>query len=226
MNHLTLLLLLAFAACSPQPPEDAAQVERWEAAIEGVEYEVIKAAKQGTQKLTIEVLLEAPITEPEIEALARLLRHNNGGDSAERTFVGFRIDGMASQQGAWATGHFTPDLNVAILGGTGPNADALREGRAAGGPVWYDPSMGGGTAWIVSSPDDASTSSLVWVYHDGSRRVVRLRRVSMDGKQGTTFQETDGEDCSWVAHPGGDLLCVYPDNEEPFLKMRPVALVD
>lgn len=66
-------------------------------------------------KRSIEVLLEREASEYELRKVAWELKRRNKRKFL-KTFIGYYLPGMKIDGGYWATTHFTPDLEVRILG--------------------------------------------------------------------------------------------------------------
>ena len=62
------------------------------------------------EKRSVEVRLEKPATEKELERIAKKIHRMN--KNYKRTFIEYRITG---HQGVWATTHFNPDLKIQII---------------------------------------------------------------------------------------------------------------
>lgn len=76
-------------------------------------YKVIKESSIPKIKHSLEISLDKKITKDELASLAKKLK---GDDDYERTFIGYVVNKSEVVNGYWATTHFTPKLNVKILG--------------------------------------------------------------------------------------------------------------
>lgn len=66
-------------------------------------------------KRSVDVRLNYEISEEELEAIAWRIKKMDRFKYG-RTFIGYYLPGMKIDAGYWATTHFTPDLEVRILG--------------------------------------------------------------------------------------------------------------
>lgn len=102
------------------------------------------------QKRSLDIQLEEAVSEDELRSIAKWLKASDL-KSYNRTFICFYLPGMQVGAGAWATTHFTPDLEVRILGPAtealaGSSAKERTNDRSAGVVGrWLDPRpfMGG-----------------------------------------------------------------------------------
>ena len=83
------------------------------AALATPNYEITKDEQQRNIKRSIEVVLSERATKQELKEIAESL-HETG---FKNTFIGYRISGE-NQGSYWATTHFTPTLDVKIIGST------------------------------------------------------------------------------------------------------------
>ena len=84
----------------------------------GVEYEIIEDTDQQLfpdVRRNLVVQLEEPASEDELRQLSLHLRHE-GPRAYDQTFISYYLPGMLTDDVAWATGNFLPDLEVRILG--------------------------------------------------------------------------------------------------------------
>ena len=80
-----------------------------------VSYSVTEADVVPGRKRSLDVLLSRKVSEQVLRAIALKLRAE-GRAKYDRTFICFYLPGMKVDSGAWATTHFTPNLDVRILG--------------------------------------------------------------------------------------------------------------
>ena len=107
------------------------------------DYGVVGREAIPDAKLSLDVRLEAEVSEARLREIASEL--GSGQRSRyERIFISYYLPGMQPGDGAWATSHFTPDLEVRILGASDEQAaEASKAGSAAKRQVvgvWLDPS--------------------------------------------------------------------------------------
>jgi hypothetical protein len=81
-------------------------------------YEIINESRIPEIKMSIDVRLKRKISQEALEMIANNLYWENDGPSYERVFIAYYLPKMEVGAGAWATSHFTPFLEVKILGFT------------------------------------------------------------------------------------------------------------
>ena len=75
-------------------------------------------------KRSLDIRLNRAVSEETLRQLALELKAQ-GGKSYTRTFIAYYLPGMLIDQGAWATTHFDPSLEVKILGMTVEEMDNI-----------------------------------------------------------------------------------------------------
>ena len=135
-------------------------------------YEIIGRDRSisGT-RCSFYVRLEERVPESSIRNIAEEIKRREAED-CERTFIVHLLPGMEVDAGAWATSHFTPNLEVRILGMTveqANDAPPVPDGEVVGRGV---------VARIVTGPHEAHRQDphLPIRYDTGRpRAVIRLR---------------------------------------------------
>ena len=94
----------------------------------------------GLSKVNIEVLLPEKLSEAALRQVALKIKAEH--DGYNKTWIFYALPGMKKDAGAWATTHFTPDLEVQILGASkAQEVSGKREALAVKGEVvgrWYE----------------------------------------------------------------------------------------
>lgn len=71
-------------------------------------------------RLSIDVLVQMetgkPPTESDLQNIAKSLFSAHKGRKYDKVFICYYLPGMVKDEGAWATSHFTPKLEVRIIG--------------------------------------------------------------------------------------------------------------
>ena len=80
-----------------------------------ISYSIIDSTAIAGIKRSLDVRLNKRVTEDTLRAIALKLKSQDSRDY-DRTFITYYLPGMTVGAGAWATTHFTPDLEVKILG--------------------------------------------------------------------------------------------------------------
>src|SRR5690606_7292717 len=96
----------------PTPGESASRVIP-----DDVTYTIIEENVVPEMKRSLDIRLNRKVSEDILRAIAIEVR---GSDPKryDRTFIGYYLPDMQVNAGCWATTHFTPDLEVRILGMT------------------------------------------------------------------------------------------------------------
>ena len=128
-------------------------------------YEIIGRDRSGNARCSFDVRLEERVPESSIRNIAEEIKRREA-EECERTFIVHYLPGMQVDAGSWATSHFTPNLEVQILGMTAEQANGalpLPDGEVVG--RWRDESPPGRWLTIVRRDDQLIER---WDYADGS----------------------------------------------------------
>lgn len=125
-------------------------------------YEIIKENSTPSVKRSLDISLDKKITKEELTDLATKLK---GSTEYESTFIGYVINKSEVKNGYWATTHFTPDLEVKILGLT---LDQEKERKS------------------IESPDDGKQIVSKWV----DDRPYIGATLTIYEKNGSTYLES------------------------------------
>jgi hypothetical protein len=133
-----------------------------------LKYTVIEENRIPGIKLSLRVLLEEKASEDQLRSIAQEIRSGYPADF-QRVFMVYYLPGMSTDGTAWATTHFDPDLQVAIIGPTAQQQRQLESIPLKTGDQllgsWFDQSgIVGGTVRLIR--------------HDGR---LDLERHFMDG---------------------------------------------
>lgn len=128
-------------------------------------------------KIAFNVRLEAPITEEELKMIGLKIKNDNEG--FEKYFILYYLPNMVIGSGAWAKTHFTPNLDLQILG-----ASFYETALMQGVPVpenmigdWFDQSAGAGIRYLVYIENDST----------------KMKKVFKDGSVGESLLNKDGD---------------------------------
>jgi len=80
-------------------------------------YSIISDKSYNNIKRSVDVRLNSRITKDALGKFAKIIKLGDK-NSYQRTFISYYLPGMKVGEGAWATTHFNPDLEVKILGAT------------------------------------------------------------------------------------------------------------
>jgi len=160
----------------------------------------------GSAKISYVVWLKHRIGEVDLERMAKAIRTHEPG--FKLTFIEYLLPGMVYGAGAWATSHFTPNLDVQILGLTRGQAAKIADARRARGPgvvgTWrINYLILSGVLVIRKAADGGYVSQ--WTFAKGGPAAKDvLIRTTTNGQ--TRFIEKDnGHGEYWVLRPDGDL---------------------
>jgi hypothetical protein len=89
-------------------------------------------------KVNMDVLLPGKLTEEELRQVALHLKAEHSGYA--KTWIFYYLPGMKPGAGAWATTHFTPDLEVSILGASQVQERQAKQADVPGTVLgrWYE----------------------------------------------------------------------------------------
>lgn len=172
---ISVVAALALAcAGSPSAPEPVTTVAPAPPPLP--RHTVTKDESMRDIKRTVEVTLPVPLNPDELTRLAKHL-HKPG---YERTFMLYVLPGMTPAQGAWATSHFNPTLDVIIMGATPDEIEAWgpvqdREGQETVG-AWMEQGMGRRLTLYGAG----RTYTLTTLFKDGSSMDDTLRGKQTD----------------------------------------------
>ena len=129
-------------------------------------YEIISQSRSGNTRCSFDVRLEERVLESSIRSIAEEIKSREA-EECERTFIVHYLPGMEVDAGGWATSHFTPNLEVRILGMTADQANSaprLPDGEVVGRWRRDGPLLGG---WLTIIRRDNQLIER-WDYADGS----------------------------------------------------------
>lgn len=147
--------------------------------------------------------------------MAIQLYEEHDGSTFERMFVGYFLPGMKLNAGAWATTHFSPDLDVQVLGMSAEQVAALsrpfqpKEGKIVG-------------RWLEQGPElsrrltiylESNKAFMHEHFRDGSESTVELSESICE--YGNRFIEKDdrGHGEFWILDSSGYLSLWGPDGK-------------
>jgi hypothetical protein len=101
----SFVLFLIASSCNPIPPD--------------VEYDIISSVKNDTlKKVNIEVQLNKKVDKYVLKSIANEIKSDSALINFNKVWIYYYLPDMKIGSGAWATTHFTPNLEINILGST------------------------------------------------------------------------------------------------------------
>ena len=161
MRLLATVALLA-AGCTPNQPIQEPTIP------DDVSYSIIDSTAIAGIKRSLDVRLNKRVSEDTLHAIALKLKSQDSL-AYDRTFITYYLPGMTVGAGAWATTHFTPDLEVKILG-----LSIEEEKKLSTAPAPAKREIVGW--WLDEIP---YASSRITIFHEGGKLYVE--RVFTDG---------------------------------------------
>jgi hypothetical protein len=180
-RSLLLATCLLLGACAPvddppPTPKPSAFVPRSEASSN---YRVVEDKKTGNIKRSVTVVLEDKLEEDERQKIADKIKRSDG-QNYERTFIEYYIK-QKNDGNVWATTHYSPDLQVIILGLTRADESNLSKLE----PSSSDKKVIG--TWL----DDWSfIGSKITVYYSKDGKLI-FENIYSDGSSTTEMVESN-----------------------------------
>lgn len=182
------------------PVRPGAEIQ--EAIPEDLEYEVVNEDVFRDDRRSLDVRLSRKVSEEALTALARKLE---GGASQDfdRTFIVYYLPDMKIDAGGWATTHFTPDLEVEVLGLPAGKDSRVQEAREKYGEsligVWENNQPGSAATFVLF--ETGMGFGLEEIFSDGSSRTIQLQeQPADDGRRFKDPENTVGE--YWMLRNG------------------------
>ncbi|MDP8201990.1 MAG: hypothetical protein P9M11_07600 [Candidatus Tenebribacter burtonii] len=135
---------------------------------EVVTYNLIKENKIPMIKRSVDIRINRRVSEDELREIALMIKAKDKSPY-ERTFICYYLPNLIVDEGAWATTHFNPELEIKILGATENELAILGE---------------------VSTSDIEREIIGIWLDENIPARLVLFR------KNGKSFIETTYKDSS------------------------------
>ena len=88
------------------------RIDTSEKLILNIEYSIIKVDKIPNEKYSIDIRLEKEYKKTELEEFAYYVKNELITEDYTRVFISYYLPNMKVGQGAWATSHFNPELEI------------------------------------------------------------------------------------------------------------------
>jgi hypothetical protein len=178
----------------------------------GASYSVLDETTVPGSKRSLDVRLDQKVSEETLREIALELK-GSASQNYDRTFIAYYLPDMTVGAGAWATTHFTPDLEVRILGLTAEEEQTLKVEAATGhGEVlgsWLDERPFVGNKFTIFRQGGALF--IQQAFKDGSGRQIEV--AESDSPLGRRYDKIESSSTGdhWVVGADGDLQ--IRDNE-------------
>ena len=146
---ICLGFLMIFSSCSSIPSD--------------VKYSVIKEVKNDSlSKVNLDIQLNKKIDEKVLGAIGEKLKADLKLENCSKIWMFYYLPNMTVGSGAWATTHFTPELEVKILGATEKQTEtAVKKADEVDGKV------------LGKWKEDQSTNSIYVLYEKDNQIIIR-----------------------------------------------------
>jgi hypothetical protein len=176
-------------------------------------YTIIKeTSNERLSKANLTVMLSEKIDIHALGDIAHFLRGSR--KQYDRLWIAYMLPGMLPNAGAWATSHFTPDLELRILGSTIEeemalrNISALDERNIVG--KWMDNRPYVKSLMVIENKGDFLV--LTTSFSDGSSMDEKVVKTSVGGKQRYDMVESD-DPAFFVIERNGNLGMYSPNGK-------------
>lgn len=205
MKKLFYLFIPALlAGCGESSTTETSSTEVAIAAVEPGVYEIIKEDPNTTlNKNSLDIRLKKKVDEATLEKIAMELR--KGREDYDNLWIGYFLPSTEVDHGAWATTHFTPNLEVKILGSTNEEDETVDDVSGIDGEVqgkWKSEQSLMGASLILFK-DKAGKLQMNTTFKDGSSMVDPITEAKKGGK----IRYDDGNDLGeyYILEANGNL---------------------
>ena len=159
---------------------------------------------EAISKCNLDILLSRKINKNELTALAKELRSTR--EQFNHLWIGYTLKNMKVGSGAWATTHFTPELEVQILGATAEEEKEQNEvsKNVAGGKTigqWFEQQATSAT-YVYYEKDKKFYMKTVFKDKSSMESEVKKKKVK-NGLRLNDTENTHGE--YYIITDNGDL---------------------
>jgi hypothetical protein len=160
---------------------------------EDLTYRIIKENKIPDIKRSVDIRINCRVSKDKLHEIALTIKAKDKSQY-ERTFICYYLPNMIVDEGAWATTHFNPELEVKILGATGEELEILSEASASDTEreiigIWLDENIPAklvlfrknGKSFIETTYKDDSVGTYEMIEKNTSRG------LRFDNKKGSAF---------------------------------------
>lgn len=193
---LLLISSLVLISCNSEPQESKIP--------DDVSYSIINSDIVTGEKRGLEVRLNKKVSEDVLRGIAFDLKSEDSREF-KRTLIGYYLPDMEPGEGAWATTHFNPDLEVKILGLSKENEENLTsEDENNGEKVvgrWLDEGFSSSRLVLIHKDDNLFMEQ---TYEDGSSRTMKV--IEKESSLGRRIERVDSDlGDFWIINSNGNL---------------------
>lgn len=175
-----------------------------------IKYEIIDEGRYDwLNKCKLNIRLNKKVDEQVLKDIAMALREDR--KKFENLYIGYLLPDMEPGAGAWATTHFTPDLEIKILGATKEEDKMLDEIPMPEGEIigkWRDETLMIESVEIIYKAD--GKVRIQTTYKDGSQSDYELTEKQENGKTRYDFVDISRDEYFIVEDNGN--LGMYGEN--------------
>lgn len=176
----------------------------------GLKYKIInEETNPAISKCKLNICLNKKVDEQVLKDIAMDLRVDR--KKFENLYIFYLLPDMEPGAGAWATTHFTPDLEIKILGATKEEDKMLDEIAMPEGEIigkWRDETLMIESVEIIYKAD--GKLRIQTIYHDGSQSDYELIEKQENGK--TRYDFVDNPHGEYFIVEDNGNLGMYGEN--------------
>jgi len=176
-------------------------------------YKIVnETINDSISKINLDIELGRKVNEQELTNLAYKLRGTR--TKYDRVWISYTLPKMKVGSGAWATSHFTPNLEIKILGSTvkeesnSNNAAASFDGKQIG--KWYEQQATSAT-YLYYEKDNKFFMKTIFKDGTSMETTINQKKVG-NGIKLTDPEDTHGE--YYIIAKNGDLEFYNKDNKK------------
>ena len=166
------------------------------------------------RKVVVNLNLREKISENELKKIAKKIRKFEDKDKYDKVWIFYFLEGTKENSGAWATTHFSPELEVKILGATAKEEEQSKEkinsvkGKIIG--KWYEEQYTSSSIVIYKENGKIYAKT---IFKNGQEMIENLEEKKVD--IGTKyFDKENGQGEYFIVLKNGDLGFFNKENKQ------------
>lgn len=112
MRNLTFIFIILISIISCDTTTKRSEKIKHNESISNIKYSIIREDKITNEKYSVDIRLEKEYMKSDLEEFAYFIKNNVKSGNYKRIFISYYLPNMNVGQGAWATSHFNPDLEI------------------------------------------------------------------------------------------------------------------